>query len=136
MIKTTIQRIENLNSKINRLYCDDDVILDVYSPLFSVDDKSAIIIKHSLKPISNPGYMIQGIAYKVEENMSCISCGGMFVKLPVSMKMMQKIYIDIQHNTKKVARKTVVKKNSEISDMEIDTVSSNTIMTRSYKRSR
>ena len=105
MIRTTINKIENLNNKINRLYCDDDVILDVFSPLFPVTEKSSIIIKHSSKPLSNPKYMIQGNAYKVTENVSCISCGGMLVKLPVSMKIMQKIYIDLQHTSKNASKK-------------------------------
>lgn len=136
MIRTTINKVETLNDKIKRLHCNDDVLIDVYSPLFSVTENCSIIIKHSSEPIANPGYMIQGNAYRVRENMSCISCGGMLVKLPVSMKMMQKIYIDLQHDSKK-GKTPVVKRNSGVEDMDIDRVpTSNTRTTRSNKRSR
>lgn len=105
----TIQKITSLNPVVDRIVTDKNYTIDVYNPLFNCNEGDIIHIVISDTPITDTEYLMSGMVYRVDNEISCISAGGLLCSVPSMYTIYSNLYISISKTKKTKSR---VKENS------------------------
>lgn len=112
-----VKDARDINNVVKRISTDDNIVLDVYTPLFecNIGDRLSIQFLQQEKIVQNntkePALIMHGHVYHSDSNRCCISFGGLLCSIPANLKKLclnENIYIKVEKaNKKRVTRESV-----------------------------
>lgn len=114
----TIQKITELNPVVNRIETDKNYTIDVYNPLFNCSEGDVVQISISETPITNTEYLMSGMVYRVDDEISCISAGGLLCSVPSIYSIYSNVYISISKTKKTKSRVKESNKKKKLKNNE------------------
>ena len=102
MTISNIINVEQLNDCISRIYTNSDYVFDIHSTLVDLRIGDKIKLNLSEKKLDAP-YVMFGQVYYNDNNVSCVSFGGLLAKLPVHLDIHSNIYMSVSKSrTRKI----------------------------------
>ena len=95
-----IERILPLNSVVSRIETNGNYKIDVYNPSFPCTEGDVVDIRVSKEVDLNMDYIMHGTVYFVDNQVSCISAGGLLCSIPQLYDLNADIYISISKSRK------------------------------------
>lgn len=98
-----ITKITSMNTVVDRIYTENNVVIDIYKPYLQCNegDVISISIVSMTKPFENKtDYLMSGHVYYVDDSTSCISAGGLLCSVPKVLPIYSDVYISVKKNNK------------------------------------
>ena len=125
-----ITKITPLESDTCRVFTENEVVFDLYTPLLECQEGDVLHFEYSETPIkySGSGFVMAGTVYYKDTSCICASCGGLLIRIPdTNLQPRTTIYILISKssesfkskNRKPASDSKIVKKRKSETLLEV-----------------